>query len=112
MPTAVTVTHKPANRCIYQEQQKQETVNVPLDYSLSLDSNVTGQFRVYEKGGQVQPKEKFESLIEFIKQYQFNFDYKFFCLENLELIRQNNDRPFNTIRAIIRCNPLNKLLCI
>ena len=92
---------------IYQAQQKQETVHIPLDYSLSFDSNVAGQFRVYEKGGQVQPKEKFERLIEFIKQYQFNFDYNFFCLENLEFIRQNNDRPFNTIRAIIRCNPLN-----
>ena len=92
---------------IYQAQQKQETVYIPLDYSLSFDSNVAEKFRVYEKGGKVQPKEKFERLIKFIKQYQFNFDYGFFCLENLEFIRQNNDRPFNTIRAIIRYNPLN-----
>ncbi|MBE9048762.1 hypothetical protein IQ255_31050 [Pleurocapsales cyanobacterium LEGE 10410] len=75
---------------IYQEQQKQETVHIPLDYSLSFDSNVAEKFRVYEKGGKVQPKEKFERLIEFIKQYQFNFDYRFFCLAMVRTKLSNN----------------------
>lgn len=92
---------------IYQLHHQQETVFVPVDYSLSIDSNVAEQFRVYEKGGKVQPKDKFDNLIEFIKRYQFNFDYGFFCLENLNHIKQKNERPFNTLRAIIICNPLN-----
>lgn len=92
---------------IYQLQHQQKTVYIPLDYSLSIDSNVAERFRIYEKGGQVQPQDKFESLIKFIKQYQFNFDYSFFCLENSNHIKQNNERPFNTLRAIIICNPLN-----
>lgn len=92
---------------IYQTYKKQEIVFIPIDYSLSFDSNVAERFRVYEKGGIVQEKEKLDRLIEFIKDYQFNFDYSFFCLENSEHITQKNERPFNTVRAIIKSNPLN-----
>ena len=92
---------------IYRLHQEQQGVCVPLDYSLSFDSNVAEKFRVYENGGKVEPKEKFENLIKFIKEYQFNFDYGFFCLENLESINSSNERPFNTLRAIIRCDPFN-----
>ena len=97
---------------IYQSQQRQKVVKIPLDYSLSFDSNVAEKFRIYENGGKLQPKDKFklENLLKFIKKYQFNFDYGFFCLENLEFIEQKNERPFDTLRAIIRCNPLNNSL--
>lgn len=92
---------------IWKLHQKQQTVYISLDYSLSFDSNVAEKFRVHENGGKVEPKDKFENLLKFIKEYQFNFDYGFFCLENLESIKLNNERLFNTLRAIIRCNPLN-----
>ena len=92
---------------IYQLHQKHQTAYILLDYSLSFDSNVAEKFRVYENGGKVEPKDKFENLLKFIKEYQFNFDYGFFCLENLEFIKQHNERPFNSLRAIIRYDPLN-----
>ncbi|MBH8551523.1 hypothetical protein I8751_03845 [Nostocaceae cyanobacterium CENA357] len=87
--------------------KKKEDNHIPLDYSLSLDSNVAEKFRIYENGGKVEPKDKFENLVWFIKKYQFTFDYGFFLLENFEFIEQNNERPFNTLRALKRCNPLN-----
>ncbi|MDJ0662702.1 MAG: hypothetical protein QNJ42_24935 [Crocosphaera sp.] len=94
---------------IYELNRQGKIATIKIDYSLSLDSNIMERFRIYENGGKVEPKEKFDDLIQFIKKYQFSFDYGFFCLENLQVIKQHNERPFNTLRAIIRCDPLNTI---
>lgn len=77
---------------------------IPIEYSLSLDSNIAERFRVWENGGNLaQDEEKFENLIRFIKENNFNFDYSFFIIENLKTaMKEENQRPYNTIRALKR----------
>ncbi|MDG6774716.1 hypothetical protein QCB45_10270 [Thiomicrorhabdus sp. ZW0627] len=87
-------------------------IKIPLDYSLSLDSNAAEKFRVWENGGSLdKDQDRFEELVRFIKEGEddgFNFDYSFFIIENLlDSMKEENDRPFNTVRALKRFDHLN-----
>lgn len=86
---------------------KNNIVEVSLDYSLSLDSNVAEKFRVWENGGSLDREvDRFEELVRFIKK-GFNFDYSFFIIENLlDSKNKNNHRPFHTVKALKRFDHL------
>ena len=95
---------------IYEKTIKNGAVQIPLDYTLSFDSNVANLFDLYHRGKQIQEKnkEKFITLIHIIKKYNFNFDYFFFILENLShSTNPNNVRPLNTIMALKRFDYLD-----
>lgn len=86
-------------------------IKIPIDYSLSLDSNTAEKFRIWENGGSLDNEEnRFEGLVRFIKEGKeqgFNFDYSFFIIENLlDSMKPDNHRPFNTIRALKRFDHL------
>ena len=89
---------------LYAETKRQGRIEIPIDYSLSLDSNAAERFRIWENGGSLDKEEgRFEGLVCFIKEQGFNFDYSFFILENLiDSMRPENHRPFKTIRAFKR----------
>lgn len=96
---------------IYPRTLVEKEIKIPLDYSLSLDSNAAEKFRVWENNGSLDTeKDRFESLVRFIKDGKengFNFDYSFFIIENLfDSMKENNHRPFNTIRALKRFDDL------
>ncbi|WP_165727846.1 hypothetical protein [Pseudoalteromonas sp. 31A1] len=87
-------------------------IKIPLDYSLSLDSNAAERFRAWEDGKDLDKSiHDFEKLVRFIKDGEgngFNFDYSFFLIENyFDSMKENNHRPFNTIRALKRFDHLN-----
>ncbi|QSX28705.1 hypothetical protein JYB88_10445 [Shewanella cyperi] len=91
----------------YEDTKRKGRIEIPLDYSLSLDSNAAERFRVWEGGGSLDKEEnRFEGLVRFIKEGKeqgFNFDYSFFIIENLiDSMKPENHRPFNTIRALKR----------
>ncbi len=91
----------------YSKTESEGAIKIPIDYSLSLDSNLAERFRVWEKKGSLgQEKKRLEGLIRFIKGSVtdgFNFDYSFFLLENLiDSMKPDNTRPFETIRALKR----------
>ncbi len=95
----------------YEKTKKKGRIEIPLDYSLSLDSNAAERFRVWESGGSLDKEEnRFEALVRFIKEGKgqgFNFDYSFFIIENLlDSMKPENHRPFNTIRALKRFDHL------
>jgi hypothetical protein len=74
-----------------------------INYSFSFDSNVSEAFRLFNDNKTVTPSDKFESVLYLIKQYDLNFDYIFFILENLpHLDNLANERPFSTIKALKR----------
>lgn len=53
----------------YQKTQINGRIEVPLDYSLSLDSNAAERFRVWENGGSLdKEQQRFEGLVRFIKE--------------------------------------------
>lgn len=86
-------------------------IEIPIDYSLSLDSNAAEKFRIWENGGSLDKEgNRFEGLVRFIKEGKeqgFNFDYSFFIIENLlDSMKPDNHRPFNTIRALKRFDHL------
>ena len=92
---------------LYAATKTNGQIQIPIDYSLSLDSNAAERFRVWESGGSLDKEEsRFEGLVRFIKEGQgqgFNFDYSFFIIENLlDSMKPENHRPFNTIRALKR----------
>lgn len=92
---------------LYSKTRLHGRIEIPIDYSLSLDSNAAERFRVWENGGSLDKEQgRFEELIRFIKEGEnkgFNFDYTFFIIENLiDSMKENNHRPFNTIRALKR----------
>ncbi|MDP3425101.1 MAG: hypothetical protein Q8S32_15255 [Burkholderiaceae bacterium] len=92
---------------LYAATKSKGRIEIPLDYSLSLDSNAAEKFRVWENGGSLDKEEgRFEGLVRFIKEgkeRRFNFDYSFFIIENLiDSMKLENQRPFNTIRALKR----------
>lgn len=93
---------------LYAETKRQGRIEIPIDYSLSLDSNAAERFRIWENGGSLDKEEgRFEGLVCFIKEQGFNFDYSFFILENLiDSMRPENHRPFKTIRALKRFDHL------
>jgi hypothetical protein len=96
---------------LYAATKRQVRIEIPIDYSLSLDSNAAEKFRVWESGGSLDKEEgRFEGLVRFIKEGKeqgFNFDYSFFIIENLiDSMRPENHRPFNTIRALKRFDHL------
>lgn len=96
---------------LYAATKRQGRIEIPIDYSLSLDSNAAERFRVWENGGSLDKEEgRFEGLVRFIKEGKeqgFNFDYSFFIIENLiDSMRPENHRPFNTIRALKRFDHL------
>jgi len=96
---------------LYAETKSKGRIEIPIDYSLSLDSNAAERFRIWEKGGSLDKEEKrFEGLVRFIKEGEeqgFNFDYSFFIIENLlDSMKLDNHRPFNTIRALKRFDHL------
>jgi hypothetical protein len=96
---------------LYAATKRQGRIEIPIDYSLSLDSNAAERFRVWENGGSLDKEEgRFEGLVKFIKEGKeqgFNFDYSFFIIENLiDSMRPENHRPFNTIRALKRFDHL------
>ncbi|MNZ36998.1 hypothetical protein D3C78_544370 [compost metagenome] len=92
---------------LYAETKSKGRIEIPIDYSLSLDSNAAERFRVWENGGSLDKEEsRFDGLVRFIKEGKgqgFNFDYSFFIIENLiDSMKPDNHRPFNTIRALKR----------
>src|SRR5450830_928337 len=92
---------------LYSKTRLHGSIEIPIDYSLSLDSNAAEKFRIWENGGSLDKEQsRFEELIRFIKEGEtkgFNFDYSFFIIENLiDSMKENNHRPFNTIRALKR----------
>ena len=96
---------------LYAATKRQGRIEIPIDYSLSLDSNAAERFRVWENGGSLDKEEgRFEGLVRFIKEGKeqgFNFDCSFFIIENLiDSMRPENHRPFNTIRALKRFDHL------
>ncbi|WP_444904058.1 hypothetical protein ACJJIU_02300 [Microbulbifer sp. CnH-101-E] len=96
---------------LYAATKRQRRIEVPIDYSLSLDSNAAERFRVWGNGGSLdKEEERFEGLVRFIKGGKgegFNFDYSFFIIENLiDSMRPENHRPFNTIRILKRFDHL------
>lgn len=96
---------------LYMRTLRGEKVRIPIDYSLSLDSNAAERFRVWENGGDLDSeKDRFEGLVRFINETGdngFNFDYSFFIIENLlDSMKPNNHRPFNSIRALKRFDHL------
>ena len=96
---------------LYAATKSKGRIEIPIDYSLSLDSNAAERFRVWENGGSLDKEEgRFEGLVRFIKEGKeqgFNFDYSFFIIENLiDSMKPENHRPFNTIRALKRFDHL------
>lgn len=96
---------------LYDKTWREERVQLPIDYSLSLDSNAAERFRIWEDGSYLNTSEKdFETLVRFIKDGPgsgFNFDYSFFIIENYyDSMKPENHRPFNTIRALKRFDHL------
>lgn len=96
---------------LYEKTKQSGKTEIPIDYSLSLDSNVAEKFRVWENGGSLGNQlGRFENLVRFIKEGKeegFNFDYNFFIIENLiDSMKEGNHRPFNTIRALKRFDHL------
>jgi hypothetical protein len=96
---------------LYAATKRKGRVEIPIDYSLSLDSNAAERFRIWENGGSLDNEEsRFEGLVRFIKEAKeqgFNFDYSFFIIENLlDSMKPENHRPFNTIRALKRFDHL------
>lgn len=96
---------------LYAAKKRKERIEIPIDYSLSLDSNAAERFRVWESGGSLDKEEgRFDGLVKFIKEGKeqgFNFDYSFFIIENLiDSMKPENHRPFNTIRALKRFDHL------
>lgn len=92
---------------LYSEIKRKGSVEIPIDYSLSLDSNAAERFRIWENGGSLDKDEcRFDSLVRFIKEGKeqgFNFDYSFFIIQNLiDSMKPDNHRPFNAIRALKR----------
>lgn len=97
----------------YDETYKRGGIKIPLDFSLSLDSNAAENFRKFEKKVSLdKDQDRFEELIRFLKGnskdgFDFNFDYSFFIIENLiESLKVDNLRPFETVRALKRFNHL------
>ncbi len=96
---------------LYDKTWKEGRVELPIDYSLSLDSNAAERFRIWEDGKNLDASEKdFENLVRFIKEGAdngFNFDYSFFIIENYyDSMKPENHRPFNTVRALKRFDHL------
>lgn len=96
---------------LYKKTKLSGKIEILIDYSLSLDSNVAEKFRVWENSGSLGSElDRFETLVRFIKEGKgdgFNFDYNFFIIENLiDSMKENNHRPFNTIRALKRFDHL------
>lgn len=95
----------------YKNTKLNGRIEIPIDYSLSLDSNVAEKFRIWENNRSLdKEQERFDGLVRFIKDGEaggFNFDYSFFILENLiDSMTLDNHRPFNTIRALKRFDHL------
>jgi len=96
---------------LYDRTWKEGKIKIPLDYSLSLDSNAAERFRVWEDGKSLDGSvDDFDKLVRFIKEGEdsgFNFDYSFFIIENYyDSLKEENHRPFNTIRALKRFDHL------
>lgn len=96
---------------LYDRTWREGRVEIPIDYSLSLDSNAAERFRIWEDGKSLDASENdFENLVRFIKEGAdsgFNFDYSFFIIENYyDSMKPNNHRPFNTVRALKRFDHL------
>ena len=96
---------------LYDRTRLKGRIEIPIDYSLSLDSNAAERFRVWEDGKSLDSSEQdFENLVRFIKDgvgNGFNFDYSFFIIENYyDSMKPKNHRPFNTIRALKRFDHL------
>ncbi|EIO3974208.1 hypothetical protein LQK39_001996 [Vibrio vulnificus] len=96
---------------LYDRTWNEGQIKLPIDYSLSLDSNAAERFRIWEDGKDLDKSEQdFENLVRFIKEGAdsgFNFDYSFFIIENYyDSMKPENHRPFNTIRALKRFDNL------
>lgn len=95
----------------YKDTYLNGQIEIPIDYSLSLDSSAAERFRIWENGGSLdKEQERFDGLVRFIKDGKtegFNFDYSFFIIENfIDSMKIYNHRPFNTIRALKRFDHL------
>lgn len=54
---------------LYAATKRKGRIEMPIDYSLSLDSNAAERFRIWEKGGSLDKEEnRFEGLVRFIKE--------------------------------------------
>lgn len=96
---------------LYDKTKINRRIKIPIDYSLSLDSNAAERFRAWEDGKSLaESVGDFEALVRFIKEGEgngFNFDYSFFLIENyFDSMKENNHRPFNTVRALKRFDHL------
>lgn len=92
----------------YKELKLKGSVALPIDYSISFDTQVAEAFRCYEDGKNISKWDWFESLVKTIKEKDFNFDYTFYIVEDLvNSFDITNNRPFNTIRALKRFDNLD-----
>ncbi|CKH62907.1 hypothetical protein [Achromobacter xylosoxidans] len=85
---------------------------VPLDYSLSFDSNFAEKLRATLSGEHIQPADRnwvLEVLMLKANNARVQFDVLPFLYENLRLARSNeeNQRPLNTLIAFRMLNHLN-----
>jgi hypothetical protein len=90
----------------YTDEVFSETIRgqarIPLDYSLSFDSNIAEQFRLFVSGKKLSDSDSFLQLVKMVKVREptFNFDFMPFILENLAHDVDGNDRPLNTLTAL------------
>ena len=67
---------------LYDKTKDKGKITIPIDYSLSLDSNAAERFRAWEDGKSLDKSiDDFDKLVRFIKDgegHGFNFDYSFF----------------------------------
>lgn len=86
---------------LYRETIAAGRVGIPLSYSVSFDTQVAEAFRCYESGKNISDWDWFYTLVSFVKEQEFNFDYTFYILEDLvNSLDLSNQRPFNTIRSL------------
>lgn len=86
---------------LYRETITTGRVEIPLSYSVSFDTQVAEAFRCYESEKNISDWDWFYTLVSFVKEQKFNFDYTFYILEDLvNSLDLSNQRPFNTIRSL------------
>jgi len=101
----------------YTDEVFSETIRsqarIPLDYSLSFDSNIAEQFRLFVNGKKLSDTDSFMRLLKMVKVREptFNFDFVPFILENLAHDIDGNDRPLNTLTALKQFDYLDRDAC-
>jgi hypothetical protein len=93
---------------LYRETIATGRAGIQLSYSVSFDTQVAEAFRCYESGKSISDWDWFYTLVSFVKEQSFNFDYTFYILEDLvNSLDLSNERPFNTIRSLKMFDHIN-----